>query len=50
MKKVSNIKLASNERIQNHMPNFEFIVTRFLWKKVEKRLVGSLMAKYDFFL
>ena len=31
IKELSNIKMAMNDRIQNHKLNFKFIVTRFVW-------------------
>ena len=35
VKQLSDINLAMNHRIQNPIPNFELIVTRLLWEKVE---------------
>ena len=43
MKQLFDIKLAMNDRIHKHIPNFKFKVTRFLWKKVEK-------TKHEFFI
>ena len=47
VKQLSNPKFVMNDRIKIRILNFNFMVTRFLWIKVEKP-VGSLMEKHEF--